>query len=253
MRPTPFPEVNELLKHLVFGVRDILGANFVGAYVFGSLAIGAFNNRSDIDAVVVCQNVLQDPQIARLTALHEQIAAQPNRWATEIEASYLPRRAFRRHDPLNCIHPHIDRGRGEQLVARWRHDEDWIIQRHVLYEHGVVLCGPDVRTLLDPVSRHELREAVIAILRMWWFPMLTDSTRLEHTEYQAYAALTLCRMAYTLERGEVVSKLAAASWMQAQQPQFSDLIGRAVDWKLTEADVPQTQALIAQVARRAGL
>jgi hypothetical protein len=94
---------------------------------------------------------------------------------------------------------------------------------------------------------------VIAILRMWWFPMLTDSTRLEHTEYQAYAALTLCRMAYTLERGEVVSKLAAASWMQAQQPQFSDLIGRAVDWKLTEADVPQTQALIAQVARRAGL
>jgi hypothetical protein len=43
MRPTPYPEVNELLKHLVFGVRDILGANFVGAYVFGSLAIVAFN------------------------------------------------------------------------------------------------------------------------------------------------------------------------------------------------------------------
>lgn len=253
MRPTPFPEVNELLKHLIFGAQDILGDNLVGAYLFGSLAIGAFNVHSDIDAVIVCQHALQDAQIARLAALHEQIAALPNRWATEIEASYLPSKAFRRHDPLHCIHPHIDRGRGELLVARWRHDEDWIIQRHVLYEHGVVLYGPDVRTLLDPVSRHELREAVIALMRTWWLPMLADSARLAHMGYQAYAALTMCRMARTLELGDVVSKLAAAVWMQAQQPQFNDLLRRALDWQLTHADIPHTQALIALVARRAGL
>ena len=39
----------------------------------------------------------------------------------------------------------------------------WPIHRHVLREHGVVLAGPPIQTLIDPVQPDELREAVRGI------------------------------------------------------------------------------------------
>jgi predicted nucleotidyltransferase len=217
-------------------------------YLFGSLALGAFNAGSDIDYVVVTENPLATAVVAQLAALHDQIAALPNRFATEIEASYIPRQAFRRYDVQDRIHPHLDRGQGERLVPQWTHEEDWIVQRYVLYQHGKTITGPDVRTLLDPVSADELRSAVSVILRDWWLPMVADDHRLQKSSYQTYAVLSLCRIAYTLQQGDVISKLAAASWMLDREPRYASLIQRALKWQLTREDIASTQQLIALVA-----
>ncbi len=246
---TPFPEVNELLTRLLNGVSAILGKDFVGMYLFGSLTLGAFNDGSDIDYVVVTESALSNGLVARLAALHEQIASLPNRFATEIEASYIPRKAFRRYDAADREHPHIDRGEGERLVQRWTHEEDWIVQRYVLHQHGITIAGPDVRGLLDPVSPDELKGAVSAILRGWWLPMVDDDYKLQKSGYQAYAVLSMCRIAYTLERGDVLSKLAAAAWMLDREPGFTDLIHRALKWQLSNDDIATTQQLIARVGR----
>src|SRR2546427_11235358 len=63
----------------------------------------------------------------------------------------------------------------------------WIIHRHMLREHGVVLAGPAPRTLIDPVQPSELREAVLGILREWWMPMLVDGPLLQNGFYRCYA------------------------------------------------------------------
>lgn len=244
---TPFPEINELLARLLEGIRLILGKDFVGMYLFGSLSLGAFNDGSDIDYVVVTENALSQREVAYLSALHEQIAALPNRFATEVEASYIPRTAFRRHNVEDRIHPHLDRGNGERLVPQWTHEEDWIVQRYVLYQHGITVAGPSVRSLLDPVSSDELKSAVIAILDKWWLPMVADTHKLQASGYQAYAVLSMCRIAYTLTHGDVVSKLAAAAWMLDRAPDYRDLIQRALVWQLNTTDVPKTQSLIALV------
>lgn len=243
---TLFPEVNDLLTHLLEGVRMILGTEFIGMYLFGSLALGAFNDGSDIDYVVVTENVLSPTSVASLAALHDQITMLPNRYATEIEASYIPRVAFRRYNVDDREHPHIDRGKGERLVARWTHEEDWIVQRYVLYQHGITLAGPNVRALLDPVSSDELTNAVTAILRNWWLPMVTDDHKLQKSDYQAYAVLSMCRIAYTLTHGDVVSKLTTAAWMLNREPSYSELIYRALGWQLTNEDIATTQQLIAR-------
>jgi hypothetical protein len=181
-------------------------------YLYGSLASGDFDSSSDIDFVAVTDGEMADDLFSALQTLHTRIAASDSRWATELEGSYIPQHALRRYDPVHAWHPHIDRGSGDLRLER--HDSDWVIQRHILRELGVVLAGPAPQTLIDPVSPNDLRQAVVTILHNWWAPMLQDPSRLQSRGYQSYAVLTLCRALYTLQTGTVVSKPVAARWAQ---------------------------------------
>jgi hypothetical protein len=111
--------------------RAILGHHFIGAYLFGSLATGDFDQASDIDVLVVTDDEISAGLFTALQAMHARIAVIDSPWGTQLEVSYIPRRAIRRYDPARALHPHLDRGRGESLRLL-QHDSDWVIQRHTL-------------------------------------------------------------------------------------------------------------------------
>lgn len=226
--PTPHAEVNALLRQLLDGVREVLGRHFVGMYLYGSLAAGDFApDSSDIDFLVVTDEDLTGEQFRALGEMHARIAEGASKWATELEGSYIPRRALRRHDPSDARHPHIDRGRGGLKLER--HGADWVVQRHVLRERGVTLAGPPVETLIDPVGPRELRRGVRELLQSWWTPMLSDPSRLLSAGYRRYAILTMCRMLYTFRHGAVVSKPEAARWaLGALEDRWHGLIRQAL-------------------------
>lgn len=220
-------EVNALLQELLQSVQTVLGNHFVGAYLFGSLTTGDFDQHSDIDVVVVTDDYLRDDLFLALQMMHAGIAADGSWWATQLEVSYIPRRALRRYDPANAVHPHIDRGRNQSLHMM-RHDSDWVIQRHSLWERGIALSGPDPQTLIDPITPSELRRAMLAIL--WWpVEILDDPVQIKRRGYQSYIVLTMCRILYTLEYGAVASKPVAARWAQETQGErWKHLIERAL-------------------------
>jgi hypothetical protein len=211
INPTPYADVNSVLLVLLTGVQSILGPYFVGMYLYGSLANGDFDQNSDVDFVVVTDNEISGDLFLALQALHVQIATLDSWWATQLDGSYISQRALRRYDPTQTLHPHIDRGKGENLRMT-QHDSDWVIQRHVLREQGVTVTGPIPQTLIDPVLPNELRQAVRKILDTWFALMLDDPSKLKSRGYQSYTVLTMCRMLYTLEFGTVVSKPVAARW-----------------------------------------
>lgn len=229
-KPTPYPDVNETLHDLLVSVQAILGDRFVGMYLYGSLALGDFApHRSDIDFVVVTDGELCDEVFAALRAMHERIAAGDSPWAMELEGSYIPQHDIRRHERGRAQHPHI--GTGGRLHVE-QHDSDWIIQRHILREHGVTLAGPAPHTLIDPVSAEEVRRAVVDIVAGWWGPMLDDPTLLRHGGYQPYAVLTMCRALYTLHYSAIVSKPVAANWAQETfGGRWDTLIEGALTWR----------------------
>ncbi len=210
--PTPYPDVNAILLELLASVQEILGNQFVGMYLYGSLAAGDFDQDSDIDFLVVTADELSAEMISELQVMHARIGAMDSKWAMEFEGSYIPQSALRRHDQANSMHPHIDRGEAHLRVER--HDSDWVIQRHILREKGVILKGPPLQTLIDPVSPNDLRRATLESLRQWWAPMLNDSAKLQNRGYQSYAVLTMCRMLYTVQHSAIVSKRVAARWVQ---------------------------------------
>src|SRR5215211_875683 len=209
--PTPYTDVNEILSILFSEVQEILGDQFVGMYLFGSLANGGFDKHSDIDVLNVTDGEISSKKFSALADLHKRINQLDSPWALQVEASYIPQTALRRFDPANKQHPHMDRGSGEVLHVM-SHESDWIIQRHLLREHGIAITGPSLRELIDPVSAHNLRQAVVAVLPLWVRPILEDPSKIQQRGYQSYCVLTLCRMLYTLKQGEVLSKAAAANW-----------------------------------------
>jgi predicted nucleotidyltransferase len=221
-----YPGVNEILNLLLSRVKEILGDQFVGMYLFGSLANGDFDQHSDIDVLVVTEAEISEDGFSALKEMHKQINQIDSPWAIQLEASYIPQNALRRFDPHNIIHPHMDRGNNETL-HRMSHANDWIIQRHLLRERGIVITGPDLKILIDRVSPNDLRQAVAGVLPLWANPILDDPSQINKRGYQSYCVLSLCRMLYTLKYGEIVSKPFAAKWAKENWHHWAELIERA--------------------------
>jgi hypothetical protein len=251
--PTPHADVNAIVAELLAAVCAILGDRFVGLYLHGSLALDDFTpGRSDIDFLVVTEDVLGDEPVAGLHAMHGRLAAGPSPWGVELEGSYIPHAALRRYDPAQAVHPHIERGR--QLVVE-QHASDGVILRYVVRERGPAVAGPPPATLIDPISAADLRAALAELLREWWMPMLDDPHRLRQRGYQAYAVLTMCRVLHTFTTGEIVPKPVAAHWAQVQYGErWAVLIDRAHHWRhdahaidrspVPDAEVDATRELI---------
>ncbi len=228
--PTPYPDANTLLERFLLEVQAILGDRFTGLYLYGSLALGDFDpGKSDIDFLVVTTDELPETMVAALAAMHERLAASGLKLAMELEGSYIPRRSLRHYDPTNTHHPYIDRGGGRLAITQ--HDTVWVIQCYVLREHGVVVAGPDIQSLIDPISPDELQWAVRDML-WWWELQLKDTSRVEQSGYQVYTVLSMCRILYTLKYGTIVTKPAAARWAQdALDKRWRGLIDHALTWQ----------------------
>lgn len=227
--PTPYPEVNAVLRALLEGVQAVLGVQFGGLYLYGSLSSGDFNpHTSDIDFVVVTEGALDAETVAALEALHVRIAAGGGKWARKLEGSYIPRADLRRYDPAGGPYPGINEG----VFSIGGHGSDWIIQRHILREGGVAVAGPDIRAWIDPVAPDDLRRAVRGILREWWAPIGADPAWLrDRSDYQAFAILTMARALHALHHGDIASKPTAARWACETLPApWPALIETALAW-----------------------
>ncbi len=209
--PTSYPEVNAILQELLEGIQGVLGKHLIGMYLEGSLANGGFDQDSDIDFVAVTDVEVTDDLFSSLQSMHDRIATIDSPWAIQLEGSYLSRQALRRYDPANDIHPNIERGLGERL-KQVRHQEVWNVHRHILRERGITILGPDPTALIDPITPTALKQAMLPALSGWATYLLNHPQEIRHRGYQSYIVLTLCRILYTLQSGEVASKLKSANW-----------------------------------------
>src|SRR5215469_5000271 len=164
--PTPFPDVNALLEDLLVALQAILGEKLLGFYLYGSLSLGDFDPKSsDVDFLSVTTEELTGKVLDQLREMHATLAASGNPYAQRLEGSYISRAALQRYDPGNAQHPTIGSDWEFQVA---RHGSNWIIERHIVREHGVIVWGPSPRSLIDPVSPHELRTAVYEALEQFW-------------------------------------------------------------------------------------
>ncbi|AKI97399.1 aminoglycoside adenylyltransferase domain-containing protein [Kosmotoga pacifica] len=226
---TPYSDVNTILHKLKSSVKAVLREQFIGMYVHGSLASGDFNpESSDIDFLVVTANELSGKTIAALKDMHACITNSGSKWARKLEGSYIHQHALKQYNPPDAPRPYVNEG-NFHLV---KYGSEWILEKHVLLEHGIVIEGPPLQTLIDPIKPDDIRQATLAILNEWWLPMLHDTTRLKSDEYQAYGVLTMCRILYTLKHGTIASKPVSAAWVKKEfNGQWTSLIELALTWR----------------------
>jgi len=228
---TPHQDVNDLLTMLSKGLQDILRVQLIGVYLTGSLTYGDFDRgSSDIDLLIVLNNALSEVVREQVKNLHAQIAMKYPFWAKRIEASYITEDMMKYREPPEQPRPYINGGQ------MWDPDppygNEWLINLYVLYECGVVLYGPDPKTLIGhSIEIETLRKASQDDLHQDWEPLLKDPSPLEDPHFQAYAVMTLCRILYRAKNDDVTSKRVASTWVKKTYGErWSNLIIQAENW-----------------------
>jgi Domain of unknown function (DUF4111)/Nucleotidyltransferase domain len=223
---TGFPDLDELLAELVQGQRRALGPGFVGAYLYGSFALGDADRWSDVDFLTVAERDPADAERDALQALHTELFARPVEWAQHLDGSYAPRTQLRRTTPDAWLY--VDNG--SSTLVRDPHCNLALV-RWTLREHGVVLAGPPPGELIDPVPpdelRAEARDAVLDYAAYAHEPMPEAPSGMNRWK-QAYVVLTLCRTLWTFRFATVTTKSRAAAWARRELPDWADLIDGAL-------------------------
>lgn len=245
--PTPYADINALLAQLLSRVQAILGKKLVGCYLFGSLVTGDFDHRcSDIDLLAALSSDLDENELASLQKMHLDFARKHEEWDDRIEVAYFSvagLKTYRSHaSPLAIISP------GEPFHLK-EAGRDWLMNWYTVREKGIALFGPSPKTLIDPISKAEFIYAVQEYAKLW-------RERVQHIPQrrpsQAYAILTMCRVLYTSQKGEQVSKQWAALWAAKEFPRWASLIHNALTWRENwrdehvdhEATLPETQQFV---------
>jgi hypothetical protein len=214
--PTPYPDVNAVLLDFTARLQTILGSQFLGLYLYGSLALGDFDpDMSDIDFIVVTQGELSQDLIAALQTLHITFDQSGSPWAGKIEVAYIPHAALNHSAPTSAAYPQVEKGTPVFCAPL---EIGWAFQRCTLQAHGITVAGPDIRGLVGPVAPAALQRAAAVITVGWLEQSRQDSAWVAWARQLiglSFIVLTLCRFLYTLETGVLASKPAAARWMQA--------------------------------------
>ena len=244
--------VDGLIDRLHHEAAGILGENFVGLYVYGSLAMGGFDpDTSDVDFIVAIRSSLTPEQLSALEALHRRLLKDGGPWAKKLEGGYVPLADLRRHDPEAGPYLFINEGQIYQSGL----GSDWAIQRQLLRTYPSAIVGPALIDHIDPVSKDEIREAVRLLFREWWVPMLDRPDQLGREDYRAFAVLTMCRALRLVETGDMVSKPEAARWaLESIEPRWHPAVHLAKDWKpgLPAPTIDDVKAMIREVSRIVG-
>ncbi len=230
--PTVIPVLNEVLGELVSSIRRLLGQNFVGAYLHGSFAVGDYTSSSDVDVLIVIHRDLVQEEISSFQCLHRDLfETLPKPWGQHLELSYAPAKilkqwAVRPRDPSDYRRPddwvdpstnsppraypfwYLDNGASR--LVRSEHDNSRVV-RWVVREKGIVLAGPDPKSLIEFVSANDLVLQILETLQLISAKWGTVEA-MQTLGIQTFFVTLLCRSLHTLETGEITSKKAATEW-----------------------------------------
>ena len=236
----PGPEVAAFGDQVAEVLAGILGADLVGVYFVGSVALGGYvPGESDIDIVAVSRATLSDPhRQAVATAVIEASAACP---ARGLEFT-LYRREIAGAPPAGAGFE-VNANGGPRMPTTVHLDAAaepgfwYVLDRAIAHRSGLAISGPPARGIFADVPRRTLLKAMRE--SMAWHRA--------HERATLYSVLNACRAWRFAETDVLGSKLEGAAWARDRWPdtgvidaavalrhgQHATLDERAVDALLT--------------------
>jgi len=201
---------------VVRSVRDVLGDDALGAYLFGSSVTSGLRADSDLDILVVSSRRTSEPESRKLidglltisrprddrTGLrHLEVTVvvrsdiSPWRYPPPMEFQYGD--WWRDEFTSGDVHP-------------WTSpNPDLAVLLTAAREDAVAVFGPPIDRLVDPVPRADLDRALIDVVPGLMADLEGDVRNV---------LLTLARIWFTLETGTIASKDVAADWAITRLP-----------------------------------
>jgi aminoglycoside adenylyltransferase-like protein len=189
-----------------------LGRNLVGLYLYGSLTQGAFDaRRSDVDCVAVIRRRLSPVVVSRLRVSMRGLRGRDS-WMRRLQLLILIKRELLQFNGDGWLYQF---GR----LTRTGSDGNPIIWANIL-KSGQVVFGANPRTFVPPITPELMRAALKREIDYLYAELVRkrNSEWRRKPAYRHYAALTACRILYTLESGRVAPKRTAAAWALRHLP-----------------------------------
>jgi predicted nucleotidyltransferase len=210
-------EDREQLDRVVTLVRDVLGTDVVGAYLFGSAVLGGLRPDSDLDVLVVSKRrtTREEKQhlIDRLLAISG--TRTPQGRLRRIELTIVVEREIKpwRYPPSmdfqygDWLRGEFERGNVEPWPTT-NPDLASLITMVLLADRP--LLGPPPSHILDPVPHTDLVSAIVGEVDALLGSLDRDTRNV---------VLTLARIWSTVATGAIRSKDVAADWALTRLPQ----------------------------------
>jgi predicted nucleotidyltransferase len=203
------------LEDVVALVETVAGPALVGAWLFGSGAMGGFRPDSDLDVLVVTRRSLDDGQrrdlVAGLLGISGRGRRRPDDRAVELTSMVAEDVVPWRYPPA------MDFQYGQWLRAEY--EAGLVPARQVAPDLATLLTmarawsvpvrGPSLAEVLEPVPVPDLRRAMTDGVPTLLADLVGDERNV---------LLTLARAWLTLSTGEIRSKDAAAGWAIERLP-----------------------------------
>ena len=215
------PDIQQYLDRVVSTLGEHLGAELVGAYLHGSLALGAFDpGRSDVDILAVCAAPLSPK---RRTSVGQALAAIPRPPSGgDLELSLVDEAAVRMPPAAPPFEVHVSTHEEPSVVdgADRPGDEDLLIHFAMVRARGHVLAGPEPGELFPAPDRAALIRAFLSDIE-WarengaagW-----EGHYMPEFASMAYRVLNAARSWRYLETGDLGSKVEGAAWLEHRDP-----------------------------------
>lgn len=211
------PALETQVARIVGAIREVLGANALGAYLYGSAVAGGLRPASDVDIFVVARQPTTGGEKRRLFDALTPISDRRRRPAAwhPVEVTIVVQAAVRpwRYPPeMDFLYGEWLRGAFEagNVEPEHRLNPDLAVVMTMVRETGRALIGPPSAELVDPVPPGDLSRAAVAGIDGLLADLETDTRNV---------LLTLARIWSSVATGSIRSKDAAADWAIARLPE----------------------------------
>ena len=205
-------EVTEIVKNLMRESKKILGGNYIGFYLHGSLAIGGFNpKRSDLDFLIITKKGTPVQTKKELALLYLFVSNKPY----PIEMSILREKYLRIWEHPSSYDFHFSelwRGRyerdletngSEYINAQVQKDPDLAAHIMITIERGICIDGRPIEQTFPRIPREHFLSSILGDFEDCVEGMAINPI---------YSILNTIRVYWYLKEGVISSKEDAGIW-----------------------------------------
>lgn len=208
------PAIQPLMEDYLQALES-LRTHFYGIYIYGSIALGAFEDTaSDIDVIALTQGEWSQDELKQLEAMHTRLIGE-HRLGKRLEVLYVPLSGLGKSGREIAPYPGVHDGKFVPSGFNDVNGVTWWILKH----RGIRLLGPEREEL--PFD-YEWRQVLFTMrfnLDVYFVRQLKRSHIYFFDAGVEFTVTNLCRILTTIEDNEIVSKSASLKIWRERLPE----------------------------------
>jgi len=205
-------------------LEELLPSKFYGLYLYNSVAMGNFEPQySDVDFVVILKSKLSNEEILKLKILHENFGRK-HKFGAKLDGMYLQYGMLGKLNNDIEKYPYVkdaslcEAGYFDINNVTW-----WSLK-----EYEMAIDSPSIKDELLDINFNDVIQTMKYNLNEYWLSKLETTEIFEQDMWVEFAVVTLSRIVYTLQDGEIKSKSQSCSYIANEYPEWLDVIQEAL-------------------------